>query len=345
MPAGLVHISKGTYKTNDTITVGSASHGCNLEGEGWWQDPSTDALSGTVIECQGSMADSINVAGNYSEVSNFTIDGNNVATQARSSGSYVTWSHINSFDHTTYSLNINGGNSIYVTGQCMFKYKPVRSTQYGVTFNGRCNFNGGAANQCLQIDGMDLTIRDCAFESYTTRAILIGSTITSRGVSVIGNYFETSYGDDCYAIIPYGVETGTISGNFDYTAAASGKVVLGFVLIDIAYNLIIEGNTSNLPVVVRAASGLSYIRGLSIKHQNGISFNTLTDLTSLNIDYNGGNTGRVTMWGDTTPTTGVWRVGDTQWRNTVVAGESPGVKVTTGGEPGTWVEMPPLSVE
>ena len=319
---GHVYLHKGTYKTAAEVLIDDDN--TILQGSGFE----------TIIQPQSAMTNSFNVTAEYCKIQDIAFDGNSKATQVRSYGSYLTYSHIKSTGHTTYNLNLPKGRGlVHVTNSSFFIGKPVYCGAAAVTFDGGTYFNGNGTDICLIIDGdfsHPVNVVGCAMESFAGAAITIGVADTCWIVNIIGNYFETDY--TCTNIITGGAHwgMGTIQGNI----VPTHPLVTNFVTLALGQNIEIFGNKCDLPIVVSTA-----VAGCRIVHYHDkISYNTLTGLPSLQKSYNEPTVLRYTA----APTTGTWAVGDRVWKTAPAAGGAPGWVCTTAGTPGTWKDMASL---
>jgi len=313
---GHVYLHKGTFLTADEILANQSY--TILEGSGFL----------TIIRPQVGMTNSINITGHFQTFANFQVDGNSQATRWFNNGTYNTFSHVMSTNHTSKNLTVAGG-AAHITNNCYFIGRPVEVTGSAVVFDGECYFNGQGSFSLLEIESQAVSVIGCDFESYLGDAIRIAITNSVWVVTIMGNYFEST--EICTNTIMTGAHLagGSIINNYQGTAVQTTN----FLSLNLGQHVEVSGNYSTLPIVVATA-----VDGCRVKNLGGISYNTLTGLSYLEKHYNEG-----TILNDTAaPAGGTWAVGDRIWNTAPAAGGAPGWVCTTAGTPGTWKAMASL---
>jgi len=332
MSAGEVYLTKGRYLTKGSILLNK--NGVILKGAGWDYDPFTGAKSGTVIEVQDVVTNSLNVSGYHCRIQDILINGNSKAVQAYCSVGYTCFSHFASVGHSSFNLYVCGNDNL-ITNRCLFLGKRVKVDNV-VTIDGLSYFNGNGADICLEVLlGTAINIENCAFESYLTNAILFSSNGNYYGVTIKGNYFESAAvvaNAICAYSASQSVGGAVIEGNYE----AANVNTTNFINIYGARGVSIKGNFSGHPIVIGAGT---YDCDIMCSHNEaGVTYNTLTGLKSLKV------VDRVSeFFGAAIPVAGTWPLGCKIRYTAPAAGGAPGAIVTTPGTPGTWKEEAALA--
>jgi len=338
-------LSPGTFKTSDEVVMNQG--GGVLKGTGWHYHTSTGVVTGTQIQCQETMTNSVKISAEECQIKDLWIDGNSKATQFKNEGFYTTISHVGSVNHTTYSLYGISAASGYtgvldITDRCMFLYKPIRIKATATTIDGQCYFNGDLATNCIILDMVPcFNLIGCTLESFSGSAVTFGEVGARFGMNIIGNYLETA--GTVTNVFNFAAASTSIDGfNFTGNYLAAAGTITNFLNLLNGSSVLAEGNHSKKPIFI--GTGVTSAEVL-VGDWGSVSYNSLTGLTYLKIIESGTRfTGIPEFHYATAPTVGTWPVRSKVWDTVMAAGTIPGWICTTAGTPGTWKEMPPLSI-